>query len=435
MTSLSTEQAPPIDVPLRFFALAPIFLVLAALVLATGDGNPFANTHSPALLAATHCITLGFMAMIMLGAIQQILPVLIGSPMPASRLVAWLTFLPLTAGTLLLSSGFMSGNPVLLNLSWPLLGLAFLVFIGASLTSLARAKAQNATKTAILLSVLSLTVAATLGMLLARGYATGLPLPYAKLAITHISLALGGWVLLLVVGVSYQVVPMFQLTPNYPKWMTSLLSPAIFAVLLLSLVPPLFESAPDWISVVVETLFWFLAGCFAVITLRLQSQRRRRVPDASLNFFRLGMISLLFAAAFSLASRILPNTGEYLRTLSVLAFLPGFGMSLAQGMLYKIIPFLVWFHLFRGGANAIKVGVPNMKEIIPEPWMWRHFWLHGATLLAALLAPLWSAAAWLVIVGLLLQGVLLSYAVFIGISVYRRTARRIEQASHELPDA
>ena len=61
--------------------------------------------------------------------------------------------------------------------------------------------------------------------------------------------------------------------------------------------------------------------------------------------------------------------------------------------------------------------------------MWRHFWLHGGTLLAALLAPLWDAAARLTMVGLLLQGILLSYAVFTGISVYRRTLGRIEQAS------
>jgi len=38
-------------------------------------------------------------------------------------------------------------------------------------------------------------------------------------------------------------------------------------------------------------------------------------------------------------------------------------MSVVQGMLYKIVPFLVWFHLFRGG---VKTGVPNMKKIIPE---------------------------------------------------------------------
>lgn len=314
IASLSTEQAPPIGVPLRFFAVAPVFLLLAALLLAVSGGDSFTtNAHSPALLAATHHVTLGFMAMVMLGAIQQLLPVVIGSPMPASGWVAWLTWLPLMAGTLLLSAGFALGEALLLDLSWPLLGLAFLIFIAASLTSLARATAQNATKTAILLSLLSLAGAVTLGLLLARGYAAGLPLPYTKLAAAHISLALGGWVLLLVIGVSYQIVPMFQLTPNYPKWLSAALAPAIFSVLLLNLALLLLDPAPRWAGFIAEVLFWLLAGCFAVVTLRLQSRRRRLVPDATLSFFRLGMVSLLLAAAFSLAALLSPATGDYLK--------------------------------------------------------------------------------------------------------------------------
>jgi hypothetical protein len=412
-------------VPLRFFAVAPLFLVLAALMLAMGGGNPFADTHSPAMLAAVHCITLGFMAMVMLGATQQMLPVVLGSPVPASGLVAWFTFLPLMAGALLLSFGFASSQAELLNLAWPLLGLAFLTFISTSLVSLARASAQNASKIAILLAILALTGAVTFGMLLARGYATGLTLPYAKLAAAHISLALGGWVMLLIIGVSYQVVPMFQLTPNYPKWLTAGLAPAIFSVLLLNLTTLLPEAAPHWTGIITESLFWLLAACFAGVTLRLQSQRRRRVADATLSFFRLGMASLLCAALFSLMALLAPEN-EYFRTLSVLLFLLGFAVSLIHGMLYKIAPFLVWFHLFRGGANS---GVPNMKEIISEAWMWRHLWLHRGTLLATLLAPFWNAAAWLVMLELLLQGILLSYAIFTGIAVYRRTLGRIEKAS------
>src|SRR3989338_11506699 len=163
IASLSTEQAPPISVPLRFFIVAPVFLALAALLLVMAGGNPFAELRSPAQIAATHHVTLGFMAMVMMGATQQLLPVVIGSPMPASRLVAWFTFLPLIAGVLSLSAGFMLGRMELLNLSWLLLGLAFLVFIAAALTSIARAAAKNATKIALLLSILSLAGAVARG--------------------------------------------------------------------------------------------------------------------------------------------------------------------------------------------------------------------------------------------------------------------------------
>jgi hypothetical protein len=420
---LNTQQAPPIYVPLRFFITAPLFLVLAALILLSSDGNPFTNMRSPALLAATHCITLGFMAMIMLGAMQQVLPVVIVSPMPASRLTAWLTFLPLISGAVLLPGGFMQGKPELFELAWPLLGLAFFTFIIASLISLAQSSAHNATKTSILLSILALTGTITLGIMLAHGYANGSLLPYDKLATAHINLSLGGWVLLLIIGVSYQVVPMFQLTPNYPKWLTAGLTPAIFIVLLLNLLSLLLDFRPPWAVISIQGMFWFLAGCFAVATLMLQSKRRRRVADATLSFFRFGLMALLCAAMLSLSTQFFSDI-DHIVKLSAVLFMLGFAMSLINGMLYKIVPFLVWFHLFRGG---VKRGVPNMKEIIPEQWMWRHLWLHRGTVLAALFAPWWHAAAWMVSLGLLLQGMLLGYALLTAILIYRRTLQTLKE--------
>jgi len=417
--SLSTEQAPAISVPLRFFAVAPLFLLLAALILAfAGD---ISDTHSPALLAATHCITLGFMALVMLGAVQQILPVVIGSPMPAPKWVAWFSFLPLIVGTLSLASGFLPGNSALLNLACWLLGLAFLTFIGACLISLKLAAAHNASKNALWLSIASLTLAVTLGILLAHGYADGLPLDYPQLASAHIALALGGWVMMLIVGVSYQVVPMFQLTPNYPKWLANGLPPTLFAALMLFLASRLLDAAP--LGYLAEALFWLLAVGFALVTLKLQSQRRRRVADATLSFFRLGMISLLLAALFSLLALYSP---ELFSMSAVVTFILGFALSVIHGMLYKIVPFLVWFHLFRGG---VKKGVPNMKEIIPESWMWRHWWLHLATLLGAILACFRDDALWLAAIGLALQGLLLSYAMATAIAVYRRTLKRIKNVT------
>ncbi len=425
--SLNTEQAPPISVPLRFFAVAPLFLLLSGLVLLSGTDNPFSDPRTPALLAATHCITLGFMAIIMVGAMQQILPVVIGSPMPASGLTAWISFLSLISGALLLPAGFVLGQPSLLKLAWPLLLLAFLTFIGASLTSLLRAPARNPTRSALLLSILALAGAVVLGVLLARGYASGTALFDArKLATAHILLMLGGWVMLLIVGVSYQVVPMFQLTPDYPKWLTATLAPAIFGALLLNVLALFYQPESSWLSVVAADLFCVLAGSFAMTTLDLQSKRRRRVADATLGFFRLGMTALFSAALLAIAMPMLPAIEHYEMLVAVI-FLLGFAMSVMHGMLYKIVPFLIWFHLFRG---SVKTGVPNMKEIIPEPWMWRHLWLHRCTLLAALLAPWWGAAAWLVALGLLLQGVLLGYALLTAISVYRRTLVRLERNSN-----
>ncbi|MDD2720875.1 MAG: hypothetical protein PHH47_06165 [Gallionella sp.] len=418
---LSTEQAPPISVPFRFFALAPLFLTLAALILA--NGGDFNDIHTPVMLAALHGITLGFMALVMLGAIQQILPVVIGSTMPATRLVAWFSFLPVTLGTLSLCGGLLLGEPRFLNLAAWLLGAGFLTFIVAAMISLQRAAARNTTRTALFLSVLALTGAMALGMLLAHGHASGETLDYGGLAALHMGLGLGGWVMLLIAGVSFQVVPMFQLTPNYPQWMSAGLTQAIFAALLLYVSGYLLKAWP--LARIGEGLFWLLSGSFAVVTLRLQHKRRRRVADATLSFFRLGMASLLCAAAFRLTSWWVADS-EWLTTLAVLTFVLGFALSVIHGMLYKIVPFLVWFHLFRGGVTK---GVPNMKEIIPESWMWRHWWLHLCTLLAVGLAMFWNTAFWLAIFGLAAQGLLLGAGIYTGITVYRRILARQEVAA------
>lgn len=425
IAALSTDQSPPISFPFSFFILAPLFLVLAAAILALGNGNPFADTHAPTALAATHCVTLGFMAAVMFGAMQQILPVLVGSKMPAPRLVAKFTLLALAAGAVALCGGFMLGRPQLLDLAWMLLGMAFLLFTGASLISLVRAQARNQTWTALLLSVFSLVIAVSLGVLLARGYAHGANLPYRELATEHIRFALGGWVTLLIIGVSYQVVPMFQLTPGYPKWLVTPLAPALFIILLASAALSVLENHPRWLDAFFESLYWLLLACFALITLKLQRQRRRHVADATLSFFRLGMVAILLAALFSLAALFCPAASTAMRTLSALAFLFGFALSVICGMLYKIVPFLVWFHLFRGG---MKSGVPNMKQIIPESWMWWHYRLQLLSLMAVFCAPFWIWGARAFMLGLLMQGVLLATGIFTAIAVYREKAGAIMQA-------
>jgi hypothetical protein len=72
--------------------------------------------------------------------------------------------------------------------------------------------------------------------------------------------------------------------------------------------------------------------------------------------------------------------------------LVGTAMSATNGMLYKIVPFLAWFHLQnRQMALGLvgKVKVPNMKELLPDPPARRQYFLHLATLSLIILAIFW----------------------------------------------
>ena len=68
-------------------------------------------------------------------------------------------------------------------------------------------------------------------------------------------------------------------------------------------------------------------------------------------------------------------------------FIAGFAVSVVNGMLYKIVPFLIWFHLQSLLMGVVRV--PNMKLIMPEPGMRRQMWLHFAAVPALALSALW----------------------------------------------
>ncbi len=386
---LAFEQAPPLSLPLRFFLTAPLFLLgAAALILFTPDA--LASRRMPAAYALTHALTLGFLAMSMIGALMQMLPVVAGSPMPAQRLVALTTHVSLSAGTVALMAGFLGAGAAAIDIGAALLALGFVAFLAAAAVSLARA-AGNATVNGIRFAALGLAVTASLGLTLALAR-TGLELPVAIQATSaaHVGFGLLGWVLLLVVGVAYQVVPMFQMTPPYPPLLSRRLAGAVFALLALRAFAPLFAQP------VVLALDTGLAACvllFAIATLRLQSRRRRKLPDITLDFWRLGMVSLIACVLAWLLAQIWPawaNSNAYPMLLGVL-FLVGFAASVVAGMLYKIVPFLAWFHL-QAQLRAKAGTIPNMKQMIDEKKMRWQFRLHLAALALLVAAVAWPNA-------------------------------------------
>ena len=68
---VSLDQAPPEDIPFRFFLTAPIFGVMAGLLIAFNGESLFSSSWDLEIVALTHVITLGWLASIMIGAFYQ----------------------------------------------------------------------------------------------------------------------------------------------------------------------------------------------------------------------------------------------------------------------------------------------------------------------------------------------------------------------------
>lgn len=390
---LAFEQAPPFSLPLRFFLTAPLFLMAAAVLLVWAP-ETLAARSTPQAFAFAHAVTLGFLALAMLGALTQTLPVVAGAPLPAPRIVAGLSHALLTLGTAALMTAFLTAEPAAFSTAIALLGSGFTLFLAATTISLARAVA-SVTVTGMRLALLCLGLALLVGLMLALLRSGGwFPSTLEATTATHVAFGLLGWVLLLVIGIAYQVVPMFQITPAYPPHLSRWLTRALFTLLLLRAAGPL------WPQTARQLIDAGLAGgilLFALATLRLQSRRRRKLPDVTLDFWRLGMASLIACVWVWLMAQFWPawaSSGAYPLLLGVL-FIGGFAVSVVNGMLYKIVPFLAWFHL-QAQLQARAGSIPTMKDMIAERWMRRQFRVHLAAcalLAAAVLLPQLALAA------------------------------------------
>ncbi len=437
---LSLEQAPPISIPFRFFLTATLFGIGASLLALYFGPELFITRWAPLTVGITHTLTLGVIAMVMCGAMTQLLPVLAGTPIPGVQLVGPIVHLMMTLGIVLFVFGFIRSEPAILQWGVGALVLALSSFIGAVGIALARVKSPNKTIVAMRLAVIALMVTMLLGAARGSGFFEQLGFGFwVTLIDVHLGWGLLGWVGLLAMGVSYQVVPMFMVTPEYPARASRWLLPVIFLALIAW---SLFKvaGALGYLPSYVATLWFALIGVgfifFALVTLKIQGQRKRKVPDVSMMFWRVSMVALIFAVGLWLIGKFWTTVGQDPRNALILGvtMIIGVAGALVNGMLYKIVPFLSWFHLqnMQMKLMCFTVQIPNMKQFVTDTSARRQYYLFLWAFLACLLAGL--KPDWFARPAALLLGV--SYSLlFLNLSKamlkYRATYRQLLVAAKD----
>lgn len=374
---LSLEQSPPLGAVLRFFLSTPLFVLLAGALLAWQGEAALQSRWSPATLALTHLLTLGALGMSMAGALIQILPVVAGVQLPHARIMAPVVHALLAAGTLALAGAFLLSAPWLFRAALALLVPALAWLCGCITVGLWQPQAEGAAPMlgTVRLAIGALVVTLVLAAMLAAAFAwpgLRLPLPLTQAANLHAMWGVLGWGGLLVTGVAFQVVPMFQVTPLYPAPLHRSLGVAVFLLLAASSAGAPFA----------RTALLLAYAVFAGVTLVLLTRRKRPEPDAMTMFWRLAMASL---AACPLVWLLPDAGGGKPLALGVLA-IAGFLYSAINGMLYKIVPFLVWHHLQDRAAPGQRP--PGVKQIVPDLRARAQFHMQAAALLL-LLAACW----------------------------------------------
>lgn len=366
------------------FWTALAFFVLAQAEMALGIAYPAVSLFAPTTLAAVHLLTVGWISVLMLGALHQFLPVITAQRIVAGRSalislmailvglagmeagflamggvlpIACLIYLPI-GGTLVLA-GFVTASAVLARILWrtrPLPFSAYFVAVG--------------------LGFLLITAAMGIVMGLVFAYPDLVPWPEALSTGFHLHLLAGlvGWFTLTAMGVSYRLLSMFTLAPEERGAIGTAVVVLSAGGTVAAWLIGLGHAAGVAIPGETAALGAAAAGIalYIVDMVRLYRARRRRTLELNtvmavppLAAFAICLMGVLAIAAGDDA--FIGPVGY----LFIFGWLSGLGLS----QLYKIVPFLTW--LQRYGQVLGKQDVPRVQDLVDErrdrPWFWLYF--------------------------------------------------------------
>ena len=413
-SGLSLDQAPPISVVLRFFLVATIFGIAEGVWIAF-TGAEAVTGNSPMALVTVHIFTLGIMLSFMLGALFQMLPVLAGVAFKKPVKLAIRTQYPMIFGTTVLLFALYYSSAFAYTIAGVLLAIAILPVAFEMLARLLMLQNHSPSSRGMGFAIYSLVFLITLGLVLIAIRSGWSGEYYDAIRVSHITFGLYGWISMLIISVSFQVIEMFYVTMPYPKKIADYLPATIAGLATVLFVVAL--NIGKGVSIF-EISIYILLLIYSTVSLIRIYNRKRKIVDATILFWIVGLVSLSLFAMFG----VLEDLGvEWAINMMKILF-PTFAISIAFAMSYKIVPFLVWFHLNAQGYFK----APMMHEVISPKYAMRHLYIHLATLLSAFVS-IFVDDCW-ILTGVL---ILLSFA-WIGVAIYSAWHKYIAtQASGE----
>ena len=359
---LSLDQAPPFRAPLKFFLMAPVFGVFAGIFAVL---YPLSEPHSVGMIANVHIITIGVILLSIFGALQQMLPVVAGATIPKPQLVSNITFYSIVFGLLAFIEGFVLYSRVFFDIAAILLFLGIGFFLSIALNSLRKVQNKSYIVKGMIASLIFLFVAIFIGTHLLISYATGnFSSFHTTFTLLHYNFIFFGGLVLLIASITFQVVPMFWVAKDFEQKDQKIIFFGVGGLLsLLSLTSFFIDLFIVYKIAMSIVLFYFI-----YITYDRLKTRRRKLTDYTIYFYYSSILFLGLGTIYWLSMDI------FRLDIKPLVILWGFGfvLSLINGMVYKIIPFLTWFHLNAQGVFDI----PTMRDMIPTKLTKIQFYVH-----------------------------------------------------------
>ncbi|MGH2448219.1 MAG: hypothetical protein ACRDFS_06405 [Chloroflexota bacterium] len=364
MQGIKPERSPDLSLPLRYMIAA-----LAAFVFFS-TGVPlvaptFLKTYDgPHIFSLIHLAVLGWITMIMMGALYQLFPVALQAEIHSVRLGKWNFWLFAGGVAGFVPSFFVWWTPGI-AIFGTLAVAGVIHFVANMARSYASVKVWNAMAYYVLCALGWLTLTVLAGFVYAFDEVFHWFDISPNILAAHVHLGLAGWFSLTLMGVSYKLMAMFSLAHGHDEtlakgnlvlWNLGLIGLALSLVVV-----------PHSAYVVIFALVLDASATIFVIDMILLFRRRRRRAVSLMQWHAfISFASVLVASAMGvLLAAGHPLTPNWVVAYGYVALVGWLGFSII-GKYYKIIPFLLWVHRY---SKQIGSGpVPLLKDMMDERW-------------------------------------------------------------------
>lgn len=368
MTVAVPGRGPALGVVAPFFVAAPAGLLAAGLILAFSNGDTLAAINAPRTVAATHAAVIGWLTTAIFGAVYQLGPAVLGGRLASARL-ARIHFFVHGASVPAFVWAVWRWDITAMSIAGVGLVTSFSVFLVNAIPAVGSPRRGPLPARYLATALAFVAVAAGFGITWVGTLEhLWFPVTMGRLG-GHAHLGLIGWLSLTVMGVAYQLVPMFNVVqrkrPVAGGW---ILGWTATAALLGSLW--LMTDPPAGIRVVIAVAMALGPAAWGIEMLRLMLARSRRALDVQgqATFVALGFlaITIVLGLLVSAGEHASPG-GEPTRVLLAYGIcgIGGWAGVMLIGNSYKILPFLVWYHRYRQFAGIRPV--PVVADIYSEP--------------------------------------------------------------------
>ena len=354
--SVSQDFAPPFKLIAPYFVIGMISFVFSSLLL---FGFDIESLHSMdnTTLSWVHIFLLGFVMMVIFGAMAQLVPVVLEVGHFAVELY-YIIYPLLIIGTIMMGYGFLN-SPALLPYGGIIVLISLLIFVLETFLTISKVKKLNLVMVSVVLANSFLFLGLIFGILMALGYAGTIDIDVVALLKAHIYLVLAGYVGITIMGMSLVLLPMFWLSHSF-SW-----KPVTYALYLVSfgVVFVMFSSLFN--SLTLEYIGYALTLCALCLYFYqvyiIFKTRVRMDKDIYLKSLLFSYTSLFVTIIMGAIYIFLPSQ-NLLLAIGWLSFL-GYITFIINGHLYKIVPFLVWYQRFSPLIGKQKV--PMLADMVP----------------------------------------------------------------------